>query len=105
MRVTHPEVASDPPPAHNPPSVCISRSHLAFLERSNEEDYAAGRIGYETWVRFSDHAERCWECPLLENGVHGDMFEECRVRLLRFFISAKRDDAERLVKARDPLSS
>ena len=90
---------------HNPPAVCISRSHLTFLGRSNEEDYAAQRIGYETWVRFTDQAERCRECPLLENGAQGDMFEECRVRLLRFFISAKRDDAERLARTRNPASS
>jgi len=82
--------------------MCLSTAHLKFLEESNETDHAAGRASYETYVRFTDQAERCWECPLRDNGVQGDMFEACRVRLLRFYIASKRDDAVRLAGLVEP---
>ncbi len=76
--------------------MCISSRHLEFLETTTKAEYEAGRLGYETWVRLEDQAERCWECPLRDNGQQGDMFEACRVRLLRFHIATKRDDARYL---------
>ncbi|RMG11102.1 MAG: hypothetical protein D6729_18475 [Deltaproteobacteria bacterium] len=79
--------------------MCIARRHLDYLVARNEEDRAAGRIGYETHLRFEDLAERCRECPLLDNGRQGDMYEECRIRLLRYFVAARRDDS-RVLRAR-----
>jgi len=76
--------------------MCLTREHLELLTARNEEDYSAKRIGYETYIRFGDQSERCEGCPLLSNGVQGDMFEECRLRLLRFFIAGRRDDELRL---------
>ncbi len=76
--------------------MCLSREHLAFLEARNEEDYEQGRIGYETHVRFADQSSRCAGCDLLDNGRQGDMLEECRLRILRFFISGRQDDERRL---------
>jgi hypothetical protein len=75
--------------------MCISRTHLDYLEERNETDFREKRIGYETYVRFADQSRRCWECPLMDNGLQGDMLEECRLRMLRYFVAAKRDDAQR----------
>ncbi|MFW5878388.1 MAG: hypothetical protein ACOCVR_01085 [Myxococcota bacterium] len=75
--------------------MCVSRRHLALLEAQNEEHFRKGLIGYETYVRFADQSRRCWECSLMDNGRQGDMLDECRLRMLRYFVSAKRDDAER----------
>ena len=73
--------------------MCISRAHLDYLVARNESDYAAGRIGYETHVRFDTLAEQCRACPLMDNGRQGDMYETCRVQLLRYFVAARRDDS------------
>ena len=78
--------------------MCISRVYLDYLDVVNEEDYKAARIGYETYVRFADHSLQCRQCELLDNGKQGDIYDECRIRALRFFVSAKRDDAKRLAK-------
>jgi hypothetical protein len=78
--------------------MCIARKHLDFLDERNERDYKAGDIGYETYVRFADHVHQCRQCDLLDNGRQGDIYDECRVRILRYFISAKRDDMRRLVQ-------
>lgn len=75
--------------------MCVSRRHLVYLETKNEDHFRDGLIGYETYVRFADQAQRCWDCSLMDNGVQGDMLDECRLRLLRYFVAAKRDDAER----------
>lgn len=79
--------------------MCISRKHLEFLVERNERDHDAELIGYETHLRFEDQSERCLECPLFDNGKQKDMYEECRVRILRFFISGRRDDEKRLATA------
>ena len=76
--------------------MCISREHLVYLADRNEEDYAVGRIGYETHIRFDDQASRCERCELLGNARQGDMMEDCRLRILRFFIAGRRDDEKRL---------
>ncbi|MDF1562168.1 MAG: hypothetical protein P1V51_03945 [Deltaproteobacteria bacterium] len=76
--------------------MCISRQHLTYLVDRNEEDYERGNIGYETHVRFVDQSTRCETCTLLDNGRQGDMMEECRLRILRFFIAGRRDDERRL---------
>jgi hypothetical protein len=76
--------------------MCISRKHLDFMSGINDGHYKAGRIGYETYIRFAEHAGICQKCELLDNGTQGDIFNECRVRVLRYFVSAKRDDAARL---------
>lgn len=81
--------------------MCLTRDHLQFLDETNEADYAAERIGYETYVRFQDQHDRCVECPLLDNGRQGDMYEDCRVHFLRFYISAKRDDDRRYQTMRE----
>lgn len=76
--------------------MCISRKNLDYLDVCNEQDYRSGKIGYETYVRFADHALQCRQCELLDNGKQGDIYDECRTRVLRFFVAAKRDDAKRL---------
>ena len=75
--------------------MCVSRRHLAYLEGKNEDHFREKLISYETYVRFADQSRRCWECPLMDNGLQGDMLDECRLRMLRYFVAAKRDDAER----------
>lgn len=78
--------------------MCISRANLDFLDVANERDYKSGKIGYETYVRFADHALQCRQCELLDNGKQGDIYDECRVRVLRYFVAAKRDDAKRIAQ-------
>ena len=88
--------------------MCLSRKHVEYLERSNEDDYQQRRVSYETYVRFCDITQRCQECDLLDNGTHGDILGDCRLHLLRLFISMKRD-AEQTAKTRqaglDPLQA
>jgi hypothetical protein len=77
--------------------MCISRKHLAFLEAQNERDYMDEKITSETHLLFNEHRGHCQGCDRLDNGVQGDLYDECRLRILRYFVSAKRDDTERLV--------
>jgi hypothetical protein len=74
--------------------MCLSRKVVAFLERSNERDFDGGRASYETYARFCDIVGRCRSCRLFDNGVYGDMYGECRLHVLRVFVSMKRDVAQ-----------
>lgn len=81
--------------------MCISRKHIDFLDASNEDDYRAGKVSYETYIRMSDIASRCRQCDRLDNGRQGDILDECRVHYLRLFVSMKRD-AEQHIRAKYP---
>jgi hypothetical protein len=88
--------------------MCLSRKVVDFLDQSNERDFRAGRASYETYVRFSDIVERCRSCELYDNGRHGDMQGECRLHVLRVFVSMKRDVAQsylerELARGNEPL--
>lgn len=74
--------------------MCLSRKVVDYLEQSNERDFRAGRASYETYVRFCDIVERCRRCELFDNGRHGEMLGECRMQVLRVFVSMKHDVAQ-----------
>jgi hypothetical protein len=74
--------------------MCLSRKVIDYLERSNERDFRAGRASYETYVRFGDIVDRCRSCDRFDNGRHGEMLGECRMHVLRLFVSMKRDVAQ-----------
>ncbi|MGI5862666.1 MAG: hypothetical protein ACOX6T_11495 [Myxococcales bacterium] len=76
--------------------MCLETKHLDYLERTNEADFREKRISYETYIRFADLIDRCRCCDLCDNGEHGDILGECRIHLLRLFISMKRDAERRL---------
>ncbi len=87
--------------------MCLSRKVVDYLEQSNERDFRAGRASYETYVRFNDIIDRCRGCELFDNGKHGEMVGECRMHVLRVFVSMKRDVAQLflergLARPRDP---
>jgi hypothetical protein len=71
--------------------MCLSRKVVDYLERSNERDFNGGRASYETYVRFCDIVDRCHACERFDNGAYGDMLGECRLHVLRVFVSMKRD--------------
>lgn len=82
--------------------MCLDRKHVDYLQRTNETDFREGKISYETYVRFVDITERCAQCDLCGNGLQGDILSECRVHLLRLFISMKRDAESWLRKREAP---
>ena len=67
--------------------MCLGSKHLDYLERTNEADFREKRVSY---------IDRCRCCDLCDNGEHGDILGECRIHLLRLFISMKRDAERRL---------
>ncbi len=71
--------------------MCLTKRHVTYLEESNEREFRAGKISYETYVRFCDIVDRCQGCELMNNGMHGDIMGECRLHFLRVFVSMKRD--------------
>ncbi|MGC4115306.1 MAG: hypothetical protein QM765_12015 [Myxococcales bacterium] len=71
--------------------MCMSKKHVEYLERTNESDYQAAKISYETYIRFVDIVSRCHECDLCGNGKFGDILSECRLHFVRVFASMKRD--------------
>ncbi len=71
--------------------MCLSRKVVDYLDRSNERDFSGGRASYETYVRFCDIVDRCRACARFDNGAYGDMLGECRLHVLRVFVSMKRD--------------
>lgn len=79
--------------------MCLARKHVDFLGRTNEIDFQQRKISYETYIRFCDVLERCRGCDLCDNGEQGDILGDCRVHVLRMFISMKRD-SERLYAER-----
>jgi len=71
--------------------MCLKRKHVEYLGRTNEEEYRQRKISYETYVRLCDIVERCELCDLFDNGVYGDIHSECRIHIVRLFVSMTRD--------------